>query len=101
MICDKIIFDSETIITIYHSGFSDEKSTKRKKISDTIDCKEITFLEYYESSDKALNGENLFEEGFLDQNIMFIEMAQIVQSINDFQEIYLAQFMIWQRIRQN
>ena len=66
MICDKIIFDSETIITIYHSGFSDEKSTKRKKISDTIDCKEITFLEYYESSDKALNGENLFEEGFLD-----------------------------------
>lgn len=66
MICDKITFGDETIITIYHSGFSDEKSTKRKKISDTIDGKEITFLEYYEPSDKALNDENLFEEGFLD-----------------------------------
>lgn len=66
MICDKIIFDNETIITIYHSGFSDEKNTNKKKISDTIDGKEITFLEYYEPSDKALNDENLFEEGFLD-----------------------------------
>lgn len=66
MICDKIIFDNETIITIYHSGFSDEKNTNKKKISDTIDGKEITFLEYYEPSDKALNDENLFEKGFLD-----------------------------------
>lgn len=66
MICDKIIFDYETIITIYHSGFSDEKNTNKKKISDTIDGKEITFLEYYEPSDKALNDENLFEKGFLD-----------------------------------
>ena len=39
MICDKIIFDNETIITIYHSGFSDEKNTNKKKISDTIDGK--------------------------------------------------------------
>lgn len=66
MICDKIIFDNETIITIYHSGFSDEKNTNKKKISDTIDGKEITFLEYYEPSDKALNDKNLFEKGFLD-----------------------------------
>ena len=66
MICDKIIFDNETIITIYHSGFSDEKNTNKKKISDTIDGKEITFLEYYEPSDKALNDENLFEKGVLD-----------------------------------
>ena len=66
MICDKIIFDNETIITIYHSGFSDEKNTNKKKISDTIDGKEITFLEYYEPSDTALNDENLFEKGFLD-----------------------------------
>lgn len=66
MICDKIIFDNETIITIYHSGFSDEKNTNKKKISDTIDGKEINFLEYYEPSDKALNDENLFEKGFLD-----------------------------------
>lgn len=66
MICDKIIFDNETIITIYHSGFSDEKNTNKKKISDAIDGKEINFLEYYEPSDKALNDENLFEKGFLD-----------------------------------
>ena len=66
MICDKIIYNNETIITIYHKGFSDEKMIPRRMISENINGFTITFEEYYESSESILDEHHCIDEGFLD-----------------------------------
>lgn len=66
MICDKIVFDNETIITVYHKGFSDEEHTKPRMISETIQDKQITFMEHYEPFDNHFNNQVCSEEGLLD-----------------------------------
>lgn len=66
MICNKITFDGETIITIYHKGFIDEINTKERKICESIAGKEIAFIEYFEPSAEVLNNKICIEDGFLD-----------------------------------
>lgn len=66
MICDKIIYNDENLITICHKGFSDEKSIPNRKISEDINGLTIIFVEYYEPSDNNLDERNCIDEGFLD-----------------------------------
>lgn len=66
MICDKIIYNDETIITMLHKGFPDEKSTPERFISETINGTKIAFKEYYESSEYIVDDCICIDEGFLD-----------------------------------
>lgn len=66
MICNKILYDNELLITIYHKGFLDEIDTKSRNINEECNNKTITFLEYYEKSDDILNNQFCIADGFLD-----------------------------------
>ena len=66
MICNKIIYNDETIITVFHKGFSDDKSIPERYISEKINDSIIAFKEYYEPSENILNDNNCIDKGFLD-----------------------------------
>ena len=66
MICEKIIYNDKCILTIYHSGFSDEKDMPTRNIAKDLNEASIQFLEYYEPSQNCFVGCKCIDEGFLD-----------------------------------
>ncbi len=66
MICDKILFNGEVIITILHNGFSDEVYMPKKRITEGLNDYLIEFTEHTEPLENIVDGLECIDKGFLD-----------------------------------
>jgi len=67
MICDKIIYGGQVLLTIYHQGFDDEINGRRLKIVEKVGSNNLIFTETLVSDDEIVNINDWLtkEEGLL------------------------------------
>ncbi|MDR3600898.1 MAG: hypothetical protein P4L49_10545 [Desulfosporosinus sp.] len=67
MICDRIVYGGQSLLTVYHQGFDDEIKERRLKIVEKVGAYKLVFTETLVSDDELDNITNwsIKEEGLL------------------------------------